>query len=84
VECRDGKMTNAYLDKVMRISELGVTPKRLTPEAVTYLKDKIEKYMGTHDTNDIADVIDFIIFTVYNESYLCAVGDVLKILREQG
>lgn len=76
-------MTNPYLDKVMRISELGVTPKQLTPKAVEYLKEKIEKYMEAHDTNDLTNVLSYIVFTVFNESYVAAINDVLKILREQ-
>lgn len=65
----------------MRVSELSV-PKQLSKEGIEELTNAIRSYVEHTGTNDLEVVLPFIINYVYNEAYLCAINDVLKIMRD--
>lgn len=75
-------MATEYNAKLERIYQLAQIPKQLTPEAKDHLIDVVVQYMQTHDKTTIdANVLDFILLYVYNESYKQAIQDVLNIIQ---
>ena len=72
-----------YFKKINDIVMLGTIRKTLTPDALEYLKDNINKKIEQSETNDIEVLLPFIVMFVYNEAYSCAVSDCLNILRSK-
>lgn len=75
-------MGTDYHKKLEMIYALAQTPKQLTPEAKDHLIDIVMDYMATHNKDTIdAQVLDYVLLYVYNESYKVAIRDVLNIIQ---
>jgi aminoglycoside phosphotransferase family enzyme len=67
---------------VDKINNLAVTPKQLSPEAVKHLARFVHKYQTETGDSSIENIIPIMVNYVYNEAYVAATQDILKILRE--